>query len=409
MRLVPSQSTGPAEPNSDPAGVEEAMRSFAQVSESLLESYEALARRAEYVEEELGRANRALESKVEELDTVKRHLEAILESLPTGVVVRDGEGRITRANEAALSILGLQARDVAGQTRVEGLPGPCGGQESTRTWQENEHRRSDGTRVVLASRLSKVVTRSSELLGSVEIVDDRTELTRIAQRMHQQSKMAALGTMAGGIAHEIRNPLNGIRGFAGLLLRELEGDDKCGRWAQRIVDGVGEVDSIIASMLTFAEPESLRSETFSLRTMIDEVLAMTPRADARGNTRWQVEVVGPELTIEADRIKLRQALRNLVVNAMDAQPDGGRIRIDLSRGEDELLLGVADAGPGLDSADAHKVAEPFYTTRAEGTGLGLALVHTIARLHGGRLEIAPEPSSLGGAQFRIRIPLAPLD
>ena len=409
MSSDPSPSTVAAEQAADPAGVAEAMRSFAQVSESLLESYEALAQRAEYVEEELGRANRALESKVEELDTVKRHLEAILESLPTGVIVRNGSGRVTRANEAALSILGLQARELVGQIHIDGLPGPGTEQESTPAWKAHEHCRADGSRAVLASRLSRVVTQSSELLGSVEIVDDRTELTRIAERMHQQSKMAALGTMAGGIAHEIRNPLNGIRGFAGLLLRELDRDGKCGRWAQRIVDGVGEVDSIIASMLTFAEPESLRSEVFDLRAMIDELLTMTPRTNREERERWQIEILGPELTIKADRIKLRQALRNLVANAMDAQPHGGRIRIEFSQGADELLLGVADAGPGIDPSHAHQLTEPFFTTRAEGTGLGLALVHTIARLHGGRLELASEPSSLGGAQFHIRIPLAPLD
>jgi PAS domain S-box-containing protein len=390
-------------------GVEQAMLAFSQVSQSLLESYETLARRAEYVEEELGRTNRELEERVAELDTVKRHLEAILESLPSGVIVRDDSGCITRVNEAAARLLGRPESELEGERVVEGLRGPLEDDDRAATWEERELRRTDGSRVVIAARCSSVVTRSGEPLGSVEIVDDRTELTRIAERMHQQSKMAALGTMAGGIAHEIRNPLNAIRGFAALLRRELTGKGKCGRWSERIVDGVGEVDSIITSMLTFAEPESLRMEAFSLRALAEESVALVVSNAPAPGFAHDIEIHGRDLELRADRIKLRQALRNLVVNAIDAQPGVGSVRIDLARDQDEVVLRVSDAGPGLDPELARKVTEPFFTTRAEGTGLGLALVHSIARLHGGRLEIAPEPSALGGAEFRIRLPFVSPD
>jgi two-component system sensor histidine kinase AtoS len=172
---------------------------------------------------------------------------------------------------------------------------------------------------------------------------------------------------------------------------------------------VGEVDSIITSMLTFAEPESLRMEAFSLRALAEESVALVVSNAPAPGFAHDIEIHGRDLELRADRIKLRQALRNLVVNAIDAQPGVGSVRIDLARDQDEVVLRVSDAGPGLDPELARKVTEPFFTTRAEGTGLGLALVHSIARLHGGRLEIAPEPSALGGAEFRIRLPFVSPD
>ena len=108
----------------------------------------------------------------------------------------------------------------------------------------------------------------------------------------------------------------------------------------------------------------------------------------------------------ADRIKLRQAIRNLVANAVDAQPGGGRIEVVLAQEGDDVAIRVSDAGPGIPAEVARRALEPFFTTRADGTGLGLALVHTIAQLHGGRCDIERRPSPLGGATVILRFPLS---
>ena len=120
--------------------------------------------------------------------------------------------------------------------------------------------------------------------------------------------------------------------------------------------------------------------------------------------RWSLEFECPDLEVHVDRIKLRQAIRNLVANAIEAQPEGGRVRVSVEARQDEFLVHVHDAGPGVPADLARRVAEPFFTTRAEGTGLGLALVHSIVRLHGGALELSPSPSLCGGAHFVLRLP-----
>ncbi|TDJ65885.1 MAG: PAS domain-containing protein [Planctomycetota bacterium] len=383
--------------------VEQAMRSFAHISDRLLDGYDALSKRAEHVEAELCRTNDELERKVHELDAVKRHLEAILQSLPTGVVVRDAEERIVRANAAALAILGCGEDDLLGERSCAGLRGAEADGEA------REIERPGSEPIVVASRYSPIVAAGGEQAGSVEILDDRTALTRMTERVHQLDKMAALGTVAGGIAHEIRNPMNAIMGFAALLAKRFEPGSKEADWANLIREGVNEADAIITSLLTFADPERLRLETVDPEALIDDAVAAVTRDLERAGerpARWEIVTRAASHPFVADRIKLRQAVRNLVANAVDAQPDGGRIEVVLAREGDDVAIRVCDAGPGIPAELAQKVREPFFTTRADGTGLGLALVHTIAQLHGGRLDIERRPSPLGGAAVILRFPFS---
>jgi len=369
-----------------PTDVESAIRAFTGVLAELQDSHADLASRAERVEAELCRTN--------------EELTAILSSLPTGVVVRNADARVVRVNEAALAILDCSEESLLGQTDWPGLQG------SQASGETHEFVRADRKHIVLQNRYSTVRTPDGVEAGSVEILDDRTTLQAMTERLHESDKMAALGTMAGGIAHEIRNPLNAVKGFAALLAEQLPSGSKHVRWAGLIQEGVDECNAIIGSMLTFADPERLQLETIQARELVGDALAAVRRdlvmdADDR---RYEFSVEVDDLRLIGDRIKLRQALRNLIANAVEAQPQGGAVLISVTELEHAARLRVTDAGPGIPHDLVHRVCDPFFTTRAEGTGLGLALVHTIARLHGGALEIAAEPAQLGGADVAITIP-----
>ena len=351
--------------------LDNAMEAFAGISEDLVQSYQALAERAQMVEDELGRTN--------------RHLEAVLRSLPTGVVVRDAKGQIVRANGVALSLLERGPVPIDGESEsLHEVVGP------------------DGKRMVVSARRSVVRGDGGENAGTVEFFDDRTELVSMTERMHSMDKMAALGTMGGGIAHEIRNPLNAVKGFAELLERELE-DDKLGRWASKIVEGATEADAIIESLLAFANPERLKQEGIDGERLIRDAAAAA-LGDA---TQYKVTLRADAPTFLADRIKLRQALRNLIANAAEVQPDGGAIDISLAVVGDEVVICVRDAGPGIAPELRARVLDPFFTTRPEGTGLGLALVATIAQMHAGRVDVGTAPPPLGGAEFTLHVPFQP--
>lgn len=401
MSGAPARTAAPR-----PAELEAMAASLSAVSGDLIASYERLAERARRMEQELCETNAELERRVRELGETRERLEAILEALPTGVAVRDAEGRIVRGNRALGRILGLDPAALLGRRE---LPGIESDREAT-----FEVRRADGEVRVLASRRSEVAGLDGCRAGSVQIVDDRTELEHLAERLHRVDKMAALGTMAGGLAHEIRNPMNAIAGFADLLLRAWpppEGDahglaGKHRRWLAAIREGAREVESIIAGLLSLAEPGRLAPEEFETAPLLEESVALALRG-LEGPDRWRVSVECDAPRMVADRVQARQALRNLVANAIAVQPSGGRVLVRARVAVDDLLLEVEDAGPGIPSEHLRRIADPFFTTRAEGTGLGLALVHAIAQLHGGALEIDRQRSPLGGARVRIRIPLTP--
>ena len=388
--------------------VEHAIESFTAVLQDLQESHARLEERAERVEAELCATNEELNRKVGELARVKLHLESVLTSIPTGVVVYDARGRITSANDAALSILGVESDAIIGAKDVEGLAGR--GADGVPA----EIIRADGVMRVLARRYSPIELDGGASAGGVEVIDDQSALVRAQERLHRLDKTAALGTMAGGVAHEIRNPLHGIQGFAELLIRETDGESRAAHFATRIREGVHEIEAIVSSMLGIAGAGGLNVEQFDVKGVTDEAVAAALREHSDA-ARWTVDVEGPSTTLRGDRIKIRQALRNLVANACDVQPDGGAVRIDIQTGTKGVTFVVSDAGPGIAPQDLHRLCDPFFTTLAEGTGLGLALVQRVAELHGGSFEPltagsrsgSPSGSLLGGAAFALTIPSQP--
>lgn len=381
--------------------LERAMRELESLGTSLTSSYRSLEERARRVEQELAVANRELARKVAELDELKAGLEAVLAALPTGVLVRDADGRIVRANAAALAVLGADESAVLGRESTD-----FDGHDDE--WTEHEVVRPDGSRRVVASRRSVVardLRAGGEPAGTVEILDDRTRVVELSERLHAMDKLSAMGDMASGIAHELRNPMMAVKGFAELLAPRLpEGSDER-RWAGLIVEGSAEAETILASMMSLASPEKLALDSVDPHELARAALRLA-RLGAERDGECRVELTSSVdcPAFAGDRIKLRQALRNLLANAIQAQPEGGRVHLAIAREGDELVARVQDAGPGISQKLARRVFEPFFTTRAEGTGLGLALVQRIAVLHGGRVEISPLPSPLGGAEVRLHIP-----
>lgn len=376
-------------------GLEAAMRALSSISATLSGSYSALEARTARIEREL-------ERRLAELDAVRRHLTAVLDALPSGVVVRDAEDRVVRVNAAAARMLDVPAEALVGE-RAHPRLDDSGAREVAGGWRERELELESGRRV-LAARRSPVPGE-----GSVEILDDRTALVELTERLHALDKLAALGNMAGGIAHELRNPMHAAAGFAALLAPRLPLESRERHFAQRIAESLGTAESVLSSMLTLAATQRLVPETIDPVRLVDEAVAQAleayvPEGDA---SAWIVERRVDARPFRGDRIKLRQALRNLIANAIDVQPSGGRVCVEARCDGERLLLSVGDAGPGVPAALRGRVLEPFFTTRAQGTGLGLSLAATIADLHGGRLDLAARPDALGGARFTISLPTHP--
>ena len=373
-----------------------AMERFEGLSRDLLQSYATLEQRAAHVERELAQTNRDLAHKVTELDRVTRELETLLAALPTGVVVCAADGAVTRANPAALEILGCQSAQQARRALDEQVSGAPLSARHIRLKAE------DGSTRWIAVRGSSIGEPTGEPSARVLLLDDQTEARRLDERLHTLDKMCALGTLAAGVAHEIRNPLSAVLGFASLLCRELPDGSRSRRWAQLIERGALETDEIVTGLLTFARPGNTTVESVELDNLTEEVFESL-RARRDDANLWSLEALPSGIHLEADRVKLRQALRNLVANGIEAQPRGGVVRVHARLERDSVAIRVCDNGPGVPPEIRARVLEPFYTTRAEGTGLGLALAHTVAQLHGGRLEVEDAVGDLQGACFVLHI------
>jgi signal transduction histidine kinase len=300
-------------------------------------------------------------------------------------------------------VLGARESELLGTlTTALDQDGACGD-----AWDQREFVGHDGRRRIVARRRSQIPTTEARpreaTLGTVEILDDRTQVTELSERLHALDKLAALGNMAGGIAHELRNPMMAVQGFGAMLCGKLPAESDERRWAALIVEGATEANSILTSMMSLATPEKLVLSTVDAEELVRASERLATQ-DFEERARWNVRCTHDCPPFAGDRIKLRQALRNLIANALQAQPAGGAVQVALERDGDEIVARVSDAGPGIPRAALKRVLEPFFTTRAEGTGLGLALVQRIAELHGGRVDVSAQPSCLGGAEVSLRIP-----
>lgn len=237
-------------------------------------------------------------------------------------------------------------------------------------------------------------------------------LARIAdleQRLRAEERLSRLGAMAGGIAHEIRNPLHAARGFAELLQRHAAREGHERRWASRVVDAVDEVEEIATSLLSIASRQPLARDAVDPDELVSGAIAAARRVlDGRSPAdRWTITKHVDSPRFAGDRIKLRSCLRNLVANALQALPDGGRVEVRTRLDGGEIEIAVHDSGSGVPAHLRRRLDEPFFTTKGEGTGLGLVLVRAIAELHGGRFEVSDSPGPLGGAVTLLRLPFEP--
>ncbi|MCP5022269.1 MAG: PAS domain-containing protein [bacterium] len=371
---------------------------FQSVLAELQESHARLESKAKRMEIELEASNLSLEVQVAESERANQFLEAILSSLPTGVIVRNAEQCIVRTNSAAQNILGMGDDELLNEcARL-----PLAIAEDASDW--IPYSSPCGVERTLTLNASEVRDSKGNTLGTVEILADQSALAIVNQRMHQQSKMAALGTMAGGIAHEIRNPMNAVRGFAGLMNRARANGADLRRYAEKIELGVREVDAIISGLLSLANPEQLNLETLDSADLFGDALKIVQGQEACAECCFTVDFESH--AFPGDRIQIRQALRNLIANGIQVQTSDAAMALRCFAEGDEIVFEVQDAGPGVDAKTTERLTDPFYTTRANGMGLGLSLVDSIARLHEGSFHLSQTPSYLGGANAILRFPIS---
>ena len=357
---------------------------------------------------ELVATNARLTDKLNELDRLTAWLNLVMGSIASGVLAVDQHGAVTTCNEAACHALQGELPDLIECVYTERFPdGPAAQVLITGHAVgpiERTVRGADGQPVLLRLRASPLRSPDGTLLGAVEVIDDVTVLYALQAQAERADRLARLGEMAAGVAHEIRNPLNGIAGFASLLARDLEAGSKPARYAQAIVDGVRDLDRTVSGLLEFTRARRILRNPIDPLKLAHSCLELV-RAEEPQAVTFAVHETWGDGEVAIDGAQVKQVLINLLQNAVHAvserEPLGGRVQIGVERLINGVAFVIDDDGPGVPEAERAKIFTPFHTSREQGTGLGLAISGTIAQLHGGSITV--EDSPLGGARFRVTL------
>lgn len=265
-----------------------------------------------------------------------------------------------------------------------------------------DERLDDLAQIVKAyNRVTENLQRSHESLQR-EVSRLQRELAGTNAQLQRSRRLAALGEMAAGIAHEIRNPLAAIQLYAGMLVQDLGPQTASHEHAGKIAGAVRGLDAVVSDVLTFSREISPRRQPLSIAELFERVIASHRPAIDAANVTVELAIPPDDLTVHADSDLLHQAMLNVVRNAIDAMAHSDTRVLSLAADVDDgqIVLTARDTGAGISDDDIDRIFNPFFTTRNTGTGLGLAIVHRIMDAHGGAITVRNE----GGAIFELRLP-----
>jgi PAS domain S-box-containing protein len=339
--------------------------------------------------------------------TNAQFLRSLLDTIPTAIcVVERDSRRVLLTNRAFLTLVGRSENEVVGaeqlypwwaegESRIEHIEG----ERYSRVY-----RHSGGTPVPVEIVVHDLEDADGRVFAQMGVIADLSERRRFERQLVQSGKLAAIGELAAGVAHEVNNPLFAILGLVEFLLKDIESGTKSHERLQLIQSTALEIKEIVRSLLDFARESSDEHMVIALDDVIRETVKLVHKTTAGHGVDIVEELDGAPFLVEGSSNQLKQVFLNLIGNARQAMPNGGTIRISLTADAEAVTAVVRDDGPGILPEHLQRIFEPFYTTkRAQGgTGLGLSVSVGIAENHGGSLTAASPPGE--GAAFTLRLP-----
>ena len=383
-------------PDNTPQVLTEAFLTFNRMSEQLADSYRDLENRVSQLNEELAKANEDRNRAKSERNRVGDRLDSLLNALPGGVVVLDSQGVVQDCNPAAIGLLG------------EPLQGM--------RWNDVIHRAfaprvDDGHEVSLADgrRVSILTCPLGAEPGQILLITDVTEMRRLQDRLSQHQRLATMGEMAASLAHQVRTPLSSALLYASNLKRPQLGEVDRQRFTEKLINRLGHLEKLVNDMLLYSRDGRMGEEEF-LVSDLNHDLEMSLESHIQDTaTDFQKAGQANHFQLHGNRQLLVSALGNLVTNAIQAMGEHGELKFSTRQsGADSVELVISDNGPGIPDEQREKIFNPFYTTRSEGTGLGLAVVSAITHAHGGsiRIESNNADTNSQGTTFIMRLPVS---
>ncbi|WP_339615335.1 ATP-binding protein [uncultured Gilvimarinus sp.] len=374
------------------AALADAFELFSQMSDQLTTSYRALEQRVADLNDELIEVTQQRLDELAEKERIANRLESLLNVLPGGVVVLDSKGRVRDCNPAATELLG------------EPLEGELWRDIIARSFAP---RQDDGHEISLRDgRRISIATRNQGSDGQIILLTDQTETRRLQSELSKHERLSALGQMVSALAHQIRTPLSAAMLYCGHLRKEQLPLEQRRQFAEKVSNRLNHMERQVQDMLLFVKGELPISDCLSVASLQSDLAEAMEVPVLTSNSTVNWSVTGDDYSLSCNRDALVSALLNLVNNGIQAAGREARISITISpqqlAGEHWLAIEICDDGPGIDADLLPSLGELFVTTKAQGTGLGLAVVQAVARAHGGRFNLRSNKGE--GAQALVLLP-----
>lgn len=337
----------------------------------------------------------------------------VVASMANGLLSVDLSGKIISYNLLALELLGMEEYEIKDMD-INGFPDfretgifekleDC---KSVLDREINYHMKSGGT-VPLALSITPIMGEGNSCQGAVLILRDLREIKQLEEKVRRSEKLAAIGELAASVAHEIRNPLSSIKGFAQYLRHALKDKPREKEYTETMVSEVDRINAVVTDLLTFARPMEAELAPTDVTELVEHTIRLV-QADAQSrNVSIQMNISNLS-KIPLDAHQMTQAILNLLLNALQAIKNSGRIEVgaELNPSDSILKIWVEDEGPGIKTDQKEKIFDPFFTTREKGTGLGLAIVHKIVENHSGEINLESPPVGKNqGTRITLTIPV----
>jgi two-component system sensor histidine kinase HydH len=344
------------------------------------------------------------------LSRIKAFSDNVVENVPIGLLALDHQGKIAAFNRGAEAILQLSAPQVIGLEAFRIIPNDLLAEinhsknQADVIEKEIECKLADGKIVPLEIGVSSLKDENDTFLGNVLLFKDLTEVRTLRREVARSQRLASVGRLAAGVAHEIRNPLSSIKGFATYFKERYPDRSEDQQTADIMIQEVDRLNRVVGQLLEFARPVSIKPKPVSLQTLLDDSIKLIKdQAAAKGiSIQTQNNTQVAKVRIDPDRIN--QVLLNLYLNAIDSMENGGELRVEIT-GEGprrNVVIQVSDTGRGISRENLSKIFEPYFTTKSTGTGLGLAIAHNIVEAMGGKITV--ESDTEAGTTFTIALP-----
>ena len=346
------------------------------------------------------------------LSRIKAFSDSLVENMPIGLVAINDRGEIISFNQTAESVLGYSFSEVIGKTADQILPQPCKALlQSLKVEKRVIEKEIDcpvhtGKIIPLEVIATTLEEDDGNPIGYVILFRDITEVQHLKKEMERSRRLASLGSLAAGVAHEIRNPLSSIKGFATFFKERYRDNPEDQKIAEIMVQEVERLNRVISQLLEFARPMDMNRQWISLQEVIRHTLKMI-----EGQTRSNNITIHTDLPLDMGNVlidsdKIKQVLLNLYLNAVGAMENGGTLSVTLSPHNSRTIrIDVSDTGKGIDEKELARIFDPYFTTKSSGTGLGLAIVYKIIEAHDGEIRVMSESGK--GTTVSVFLPTGP--